>query len=104
MKALKLGKHARVEASPAGLDVILYKTTIASIAPGKVVYLYAGEHKTATTKRHINQILQALQAPGHVVQKAGQWFVRNGRHEYHFRDGFEIRLDGDLPQAARPAE
>jgi len=84
--------------------VRLHGTVVARVQPGKAVFIYAGGWQTVTTKARINGVLQALHAPGHVVQKAGQWYVRNGQHEYHFRDGFEIRLDGELPQAARPTE
>ena len=57
---------------------------------GRVV-LNSGTWRTTTTKRRINQYINAFTLTDFkVYQKSGVWFVYNGREDIEFFDGIEL--------------
>ena len=77
---LQLAKRYRNTLAGGGFVLTLHDTDIVK-AWSDIVVLYSGGWRTLTTKKRINEGLEALGLTARVIQSKGEWTV-NGRGWY----------------------
>lgn len=76
----------------SGMTIVrLHNTDIVKLG-NRYIELNSGGYKTVTTKRRMNEVLQADDQPYHVYQENYCWRVRNSLNgkSYSFTDGLTL--------------
>ena len=58
--------------------------------PKATATLWSGGYRTSTTKRRINQCLDAFAIPARVIQDKGVWFLWMGGNQVEFKEGIKV--------------
>lgn len=88
--ALAKKGNTKVESDGRMTKVELYSTTIVLFS-NSTITLNSGGHKTATTKRRMNETSDEFNLGIHVYAKRGEWFVMSPDLEpIPFEDGIVI--------------
>ena len=87
--AMRGKKGVVVINTPLGVVVRHYETDIVVASLGSVV-LSSGGHFSATTKRHVNNCLEALGVNAYVYQRNYTWYIMDNSTEQVFFDGYVV--------------
>lgn len=87
----KIGAHKTSVYRDGEATVVRYhETAVVTIHDSGPVVLNSGGHKTATTKRRMNQASRHFGLGFHVYQQNFEWYVVHLGETMPFKDGMEL--------------